>query len=260
MYELHLLNDDVAIVKGYPYVYIKSLRALVGADFHLGYELVLAEEQGYFLPQGQFDEILEELDKLFSCLDVKIFVINGDLKHKFSRRTRQETREVYSFMDFVNERVDECYVVRGNHDNFVRGIFQKYEKINFVEPGISIGDYYFTHGHILNDEVSVNILNKFSFIGHEHPALILHDDIGGKLKIPAFLYGKTKGGTPLVILPAVSPLMSGVEVNVVDQSEYLSPIIRELTDIENFVPYGVIRGRDVLTFPTIKMWKNVMEV
>ena len=251
------IDGDLSIIKGYPYAYIKSIRSLIGSDFHLGYEIVLAEEGGYYLPQGQFTEIVEELKFILDKLEVDKMIIVGDLKHKFSMRTRQETREVTSFIKFLSENVQETVIIRGNHDNFVRGIFAKYDNIDFVEPLFEAGNYLFVHGHVLNEQIETHMREMFTIMAHEHPALMLYDDIGGKIKIPAFAYSKTVYDKPILILPAVSPLMSGVEVNIMAKEDYLSPIVKKLVDTDNIIPYGIIRGKETLSFPSVKLWREL---
>ena len=257
--KLELLVENIRVPRGYPYLVInhEDKTILVGADYHLGYEVVLAEEEGYYVPQSQFEIIMSELDEIVKNVKPDIFVINGDLKHKFSKRTRQETKEITEFMDYVSDNMDRTYVVRGNHDNFVRGLFNNYNNIEFVEYYLVIGNYLFTHGHHINEEVKNLMYNKVLIIGHEHPAILLYDDVGGKFKIPSFLFGKTRGGNYIIVLPAVSPLMSGIEVNLTPQNEFLSPFIRDYTVIDNLTPIGLIRGKENLRFPNIGVLKEV---
>jgi len=254
------LTNDISLIDGTPYIIINSLSAIVGADFHLGYEVVLADEEGYFLPHAQYNEIIDELEMIFSKYDVKRFIINGDLKHKFSMRTRQETREVLAFIEFLKKHVDSVIIVRGNHDNFVRGLFNKFKNVEFVEPYYLLGDYLFTHGHISNLEITSLMKDYFTIIAHEHPAFLLYDDVGGKIKIPAFLYGRTKLGNEILVLPAASPLMPGSEINLITPSELLSPILRETVDIFELTPYGISRGKETLSFPKLRLWHNITEL
>ena len=257
--DVMIIADDIILIDGYPYAFINSIKALVCADFHLGYEIVLADEEGYFIPQAQFDEILGELEKIVKEVKPRELIIVGDLKHKFGMRTRQETREVLQILEFINENFEKGVLVRGNHDNFVRGLFNKYENIDFVEKMYIRGDYLFTHGHLLDDEIVNASKKRIVVMGHEHPALLLYDDVGGKVKIPAFLYGETNFGNRLLVLPAVSPLMSGIEVNLISQNDFLSPFLRRFSKFEEFIPYGILRGKEILKFPKLGLWKDLME-
>jgi len=260
MVSLMKVSGDVHLIEGYPYIYIKSLKALISADYHFGYEVVLAEEEGYFLPQTQFETIVREVDNIIKNLDVRIFIINGDLKHKFSRRTRQETKEVKLFTKFLSERVNKVYIVRGNHDNFVRGIFNEFSNVDFVEPYIVLDDYLFTHGHVLNEKILEVARGRKVFIGHEHPALLLVDDVGGKIKIPVLLHTRLDFGGELFVLPAVSPLMTGTEVNLTPREDLLSPLLKLYGDLDNSKPYGISRGKYTLEFPEIKLMKEALSV
>ena len=255
---LETLPSEIELLEGYPYIYIRDNGGiLVGADYHLGYEVVLAEEEGYYVPQSQFEIIIEELEKLVNEKKPRIFVVNGDLKHKFSRRTRQETKEITQFLDFASEKVEKTFVIRGNHDNFVRGLFENYPNIEFVDDYIVMGDYLFTHGHIINEEIIRQGEGKTVIIGHEHPALLLYDDIGGKMKIPAILIGKTDFNANIIVLPAVSPLMSGIEANITPQNEFLSPYLKLHVNIDHLTPIGIVRGKENLRFPSIGIMKEI---
>jgi len=258
MVSLINVSEDIYLVDGYPYVYILPINALVSADYHFGYEVVLAEEEGYFLPQTQFDAIVSEVDLLLNDIDVDIFIINGDLKHKFSRRTRQETKEVKLFTKYISERVNHVYIVRGNHDNFVRGIFSEFKNVDFVEPYIVLDDFVFTHGHIYDEKIIDVSRGKRIFIGHEHPALMLYDDVGGKVKIPVLVRSKLDFGAEIFVLPAVSPLMTGTEINLVPREELLSPILKIHGDLDNAKIYGISRGKYTLEFPRVKEIRDVL--
>ncbi|MHA1675842.1 MAG: metallophosphoesterase [Candidatus Njordarchaeales archaeon] len=254
-----IINSDIVIENCLPYAYIKSLDVIVCADLHLGYEIVLANEVGYFLPQTQFNEIIDELSSVIRRFKAKRIIIVGDLKHKFSRRTRQETREVLKILEFINQNFNKGILVRGNHDNFIRGLFNRYENIDFIDRYYIEGRYLFTHGHILDEDIEKEAVNKTLVIGHEHPALLLYDDIGGKIKIPTFLYGDTTLNGKILVLPAVSPLMSGIEVNLISESEFLSSIIRKYVNVDLLKPYGILRGKEILEFPPLRLWSGIPE-
>lgn len=250
--------EGVKLLDGYPYVYLEELNALVSADYHFGYEVVLAEEGGYYLPQTQFEVIVGELDKILSSMDIDIFVVNGDLKHKFSMRTRQETREVKDFTEFISDRVRSVFIVRGNHDNFVRGIFNEYDNVSFVDHHLVLGNYLFTHGHILDDLILNALRGRTVFIGHEHPSLLIYDDLGAKIKVPVLLKSKLDFGSDIYVLPACSPLMTGIEMNLTLQEELLSPLFKTYGNLDSSKPYGIVRGKYTLEFPEIAQIREVL--
>ena len=260
MVSLIKVSEDIYLVDGYPYIYISSINALVSADYHFGYEVVLAEEEGYFLPQTQFDTIVGEVDSMLRDLDIEVFIINGDLKHKFSRRTRQETKEVKLFTKHISERVNRVYIIRGNHDNFVRGIFNEFGNVDFIEPYLVLNDFVFTHGHIYDEKIIEVSRGKRVFIGHEHPALLLYDDVGGKVKIPVLVQSRLDFGAEIFVLPAVSPLMTGTEINLIPKEELLSPLFKLHGDLDNAKIYGISRGKYTLEFPRVKDIREVLNI
>lgn len=58
------LLPDIEVIEPYPAIYIKSLDAIVISDLHLGYEGVMAEYHGLFIPRTQFRKELVDIDKL----------------------------------------------------------------------------------------------------------------------------------------------------------------------------------------------------
>jgi metallophosphoesterase superfamily enzyme len=112
------------------------------------------------------------------------------------------------------------------------------------------------HGHQSIDDVFNKILPDVTWIilAHEHPAIVLHDNAGGKHKFRCFLKGRWKKYNVLV-LPAYSPFTSGAIVNEVEKDEILSPILREI-GLKDFKPLVVDSG-ELLTFPTLEQIREV---
>jgi metallophosphoesterase superfamily enzyme len=89
---------------------------------------------------------------------------------------------------------------------------------------------------------------------HEHPAILLHDDIKGKHKFRCYLQGKWDN-YKILVLPAISPLASGTILNSIESANLISPVLREI-QIESFKPIIVDKG-EILEFPIIK---NLLEL
>ena len=245
------------IIDGYTALYIKSLETVVIADIHLGYEYALALSQGYYLPKTQFEIIIEDLNAIIQKTNPTNMLIVGDIKHEFGHRSWQEYKEVKVLLDFLEKQLDKIIIVRGNHDNFIKGLFKKYEKASFIDDMFIEGEYLFTHGHLVTKEIVENISKRTVIMGHEHPALLLTDDIGTKIKIPAFLYGPTQYDGHIVVLPAISPLMPGTEVNLITQKEILSPLLKTIAKLSDLTPYGVNRRKSTLPFPKLGLWEEL---
>jgi putative SbcD/Mre11-related phosphoesterase len=135
-------------------------------------------------------------------------------------------------------------VVRGNHDNYLITVLKKRGK-ELQDPSYSSGRYFFTHGH---KEIDIPLDSEVVILAHEHPAIVLKDDIGGRHKYKCLLKGNWQGKT-VIVLPALSPLSGGSVVNGRPQNKLFSPYLRNI-DIDSFVPIVMDRSKP-LKFPTL---------
>ncbi len=191
-------------------LYLEDYDTGVMADFHLGYEDVMAQK-GLFLPKLQYSYIMNLLATIFEKYDPKRMIINGDLKHEFSRNMPQEWREIEEVVDFIIDR-SELIVVRGNHDNFLRAILRR-RGVELKEH-YRLGKYLFVHGH---REIQLSE-NSMLIMAHEHPSITLRDEIYATVKYPCFLYSPQ-----IIVLPAVSLYAAGTDIS---KNDYISPILR----------------------------------
>ena len=157
-------------------LWIPELSAIAIADVHLGYESGMFDEP--FYPKMQFREISERMERLMKRYEPKWVIINGDLKHEFSKTPYPEFSEVRDFLDILGDA--KVTLVRGNHDNFIVGYLKN--------RGVGVTDvleterFIFMHGHEEKDRKG-----KIAVIGHEHPAILIRDEIGGSAKFPCFI-------------------------------------------------------------------------
>src|SRR3989338_4376527 len=84
-------------------LYLGKEKILVIADLHLGYK--------------------EELEKIFEKLKrekrkIKEIVILGDLKHEFSRISRQEWQETLKLIEILQKK-RKLILIKGNHDTIL---------------------------------------------------------------------------------------------------------------------------------------------
>lgn len=203
-------------------IYLSDINALVVADLHLGYEQALME-QGIYLPAYQ----LKEIKKLFRIMIESVgpgrVIILGDVKHEFGGVLRQEWREAIELLTFLKELGVAVEIVRGNHDNFLIPILRRLG-VPLHDPHLREGRYLFIHGHKLPSLEAYTEDTKVILMGHEHPAVVVRDDLGIKIKFKCYLVGKMDS-KDLIVLPAMSPLMPGTEINTEDHRRLLSPIL-----------------------------------
>ncbi len=228
-------------------LYLAKLDALVVADLHIGYEGALAEE-GLYVPPFQSQEIRSIIESMARETGASRLILLGDVKHEFGDVTRQEWRETSELLGFVKDDLKmNVEVVRGNHDNYLVALLKKMG-VPLRDPFLVEEGVLFFHGHkpLPVEGFAENV--ETIIMGHEHPAIALRDEVGARLKIKALLEGSYMGKR-VIVLPALSPLMPGTEVNV--ERNFLSPILRE-ADIDSFKAYAIDLEAGVYDFGLIK--------
>ena len=240
--------NEFEIIGTFPALYIEKIRAVVISDLHLGIESLLTSA-GYLFPRFQLKEIKQDLEKIFEIKKPERLVITGDVKHEFSKITWNERKEILDFLDFLTEKVQEILIVKGNHDNFLIYAVKNYPSITLADYFI-LDDICFMHGHQKNlDLRQFNV--KYFIIGNEHPAISLKDELGAKEIIPCFLYGTTKCGRKITVLPAFSKLSRGSEMNEISQKDLLSPILRKNVEFNKMKVIAISKELGIMSFPEL---------
>jgi len=180
------------------------------SDLHIGFEGV-ARLEGAAFPSVQKDYLLRKLDLMFERYSPNRVVINGDMKHEFSRNLRDEWNEVSFFMEWLKERA-ELTIIRGNHDNYLATIAGKHGLA--LADSIEVEGLLITHGHMPIET------DKRVVIGHEHPTVRIRGAVGPLVKIPCFLVSPS-----LVVLPAMSRFSLGGDILNAGTRRYLSPLV-----------------------------------
>lgn len=238
---------DFQTIDSIPALYCEELDMIVISDLHLGLEGSVTSDGGY-VPQFQLEDLMEDLDSAKEETGASRILVNGDLKHEFSRTHYKEKEEIGEFMRFLDRRFDEIIVVKGNHDTFLDepvedngGKFVDY----FLE-----NRYLFIHGHSKLPDLEEDY--DTLVIGHEHPALVLKDEIGVKEKVDCFLFGETTDGKEIVVMPAFSKISGGSKVNQVPGDQLLSPVLRNNVEIDNLEAVAVSREAGIYRFPELE--------
>ena len=230
-------------------LYLSRHDTIVISDLHVGFEEMLAEH-GVLVPRQHYHDITQQFAAVLRGLrkkQVSRIVINGDFKHDFGRITSQEWREVLRFIDHLLERCRELVLVRGNHDIALGPVARK-RKISVVAR-LKLGDVLLLHGDRL-EPIRRDIGTVI--IGHEHPAITLHDPIK-KETYKCFLVGKFRK-RKLILVPSFNPMLPGTDVLA---GNFLSPF---LDDIENFRAL-IIEDNEALDFGEIgKLRKKLPSV
>nr|MDO8133430.1 metallophosphoesterase [Candidatus Njordarchaeum guaymaensis] len=247
------IRKGIEIVENYPAIFIEPMDALVIADLHLGFERELVDS-GIFYPHFQYQDIKESITSIVNRVSPRQVIVNGDLKHKFAERTTQELNEVLDLLTYLTEITERVIVIRGNHDNFVKGLFKRFPKAEFIQETYVNSEVLFTHGHVVPSGID-SLKSNLMIIAHEHPAIALRDDVGAKVKLRALLIGPTYSKKELIVLPAFSPISLGVEINLVtSEDQVISPFLREQASLMKMKAYGIDAKSGIFSFPELRFW------
>ncbi|HLC73172.1 MAG TPA: metallophosphoesterase [Candidatus Nanoarchaeia archaeon] len=205
-------------------LYFTEEKTIIIGDLHLGLEESYIN-RGTFLPKQQYNLIHKNILKILGSVDVKKIIINGDLKHEFSRINKQEWTDVYNFLNLLSKNY-EVEIILGNHDVMIKKILK--------EQGYNVNDYIcfrnliVLHGDIIPEEA---LDKEMVIIGHEHPSVCIKE--GAKIeKYKCFIKGRWKDKA-LIVMPSFNPLIEG---NDILTENFLSPFInKDVSDFELFV-------------------------
>lgn len=218
-------------------IYLIDTKTLVISDIHFGYEGML-EKQGVLIPRFQLKDILLSLERIFQTVPVKRVVISGDLKHEFGKILKQEWNDIAKFFEFLkNKNIPEIIIVKGNHDVILGPLVKNIQLIKEYK----IGNILVIHG----DSKPKTQHTKTIIMGHEHPAITLHE-AGRSEKFKCFLKGKYQRKN-LIVLPSFNQLTQG---NNILKEKHLSPLLKNLKNFEVFI-YDA-KEKDVLKFGKVK--------
>ena len=179
-----LVAEEI-ILDGRLGLFHKSERWLAVADLHFGYELS-QRAAGALVPMWGMATISDRLTELVDIYAPERLIVLGDLVHD-----KTAAREAGQLLRKLGERCD-VVVVAGNHDRQLRG------QIAMVDA-LETDRFHFHHGHC-----AVEVGNRIQIIGHHHPAAVISDGAGLRLKCPAFVQQSS-----CWIMPAFSPWAGG---------------------------------------------------
>ena len=228
----------------YPALFIREISAVAIADLHLGYEGIMAEYYGMFLPKVQFNEEISMLEGIVKRCEAEKIILNGDVKHEFSTTSYHEFKELYDLFSFLQEHFEKVIVVKGNHDNFIARVTSKFERVELVEC-YKEKDFIFFHGHRSVDYSKSSVI----VTAHEHPSIAIYTEVGSKEKIPCFLACR-KGDKIFIVQQAFSTLSQGSEVNMLPSSELMNIVFKDV-NIDDFIAFTCDEC-DVVSFGRIR--------
>jgi len=215
-------------------VYLQDISAVVISDLHLGFEEEM-NLHGLFLPKLQRNHVEKMVDQIIDRYSPSKIIINGDFKQEFSRNLPQEWDDVNHFIDRYKKDT-ELVFIKGNHDNYLMTILKS--------NGLEIYDYYETDNYYIYHGDRDMSFRKLTILGHEHPSVVLRDEIGSVFKIPAFVYNNEQ---KILITPAMSFFSSGTDVSEsLLNNEHFTPVLKNVS--KKFRAYGITEDFGLLDF------------
>lgn len=224
-------------------------RALVVADIHAGIESWLRYEKGVRLDPGA-EQRREHIAALLDRTSPDRIVFLGDLAHFFGGPHGAERGEI----EVLLERLSlPGTLIKGNHDGGIEAIID--DLIEVTDPaGVRMGDVGFVHGHTWpsREVLAADVI----CIGHEHPAVAMQDEVGGRRVERVWLRGPLDrtpfderyeglewNDTELVVFPAFNDRVGGKWVNS-ENAEFLAPFLpRGLPEAQAYLLDGTRLGR-----------------
>jgi DNA ligase-associated metallophosphoesterase len=179
-----LVADEI-LLDGRLALFHKTERWLAIADLHFGYELS-QRAAGRLVPLWGMATISDRLEAIVNEYKPERLIILGDLVH--DKTAALEAAELLrGFADRC-----EVVVVAGNHDRQLRGHVEMVDSLETEQ-------FHFHHGHC-----AAEVAERIQIIGHHHPAAVISDGAGLRLKCPAFVQQSR-----CWIMPAFSPWAAG---------------------------------------------------
>ena len=160
-------------------------RWLAVADLHFGFELS-QRAAGNLFPLWGMQTIQHRMEELLREYQPDKLIILGDLIH--------DRTAAAAFSEWIGElrgRVD-VILISGNHDRYLGKRLE-------ILPHWRVDGFCFHHGHC-----EIESVEEVQVIGHHHPAQVVRDGAGLRLKLPAFVQNDH-----CWIMPAFSPWAAG---------------------------------------------------
>lgn len=224
--------------------YIEPIKTLVLSDLHLGYEEEL-RRKGVYIPTGEFVRIEKLLVHLVDTFKPRLIVLNGDIKHSFGSINSKEWKHTRIILERLQTKA-KVVLVQGNHDPVLAPVAKAAGLT--VEPYHIEGSYLFVHGDALPETKLLKGVTTI-IMGHEHPAVNLHNGIRGET-YKCFLALKYKSCN-LLVLPSTFGLTQGTDVLA---KEPRNPLLKDLANAEVYV----VEEERILHFGTIKELRKML--
>ena len=246
------LGDLTLLCNGALLVEEEDEKVAILGDIHIGYDSELAPP--YSLPFSYIDYLKKEFLYL-SSLGISRIIINGDIQHDFSPNNKYALTQLLKFLEFIHEfnKVVDVEIIKGNHDTYLHKILSKNTSFpitsNTSQNNLSdvmipklkeytfVGEYIVFHGHTFPQAISKEDLkNKKTITSHEHPIIVLKDEVGGRIRLRSFLFfpspysskSSSLSHSQHIILPAFLPFTSGSDLLSIEDNDLMNVVLSSI--------------------------------
>ncbi len=247
--KLFNLVDEIYIIEGYPFLYLKEYDTLILGDLHLGQENYIIQSQRPTVSNAV--KILRHaLERCVDHFNINTIVLNGDIKHVTRGVQIQEKLELNYVLNNPIISSKKIILVKGNHDPMISLILPKMNNLN-LRYSFELKDILITHGdRIIKNPESY----KYIVLSHEHPSYVLRGSLGERVKLKSFAHC-FDGATNFILLPAAGDLTGGTSFPPRTIGEFLSPTLKNLSDPLTISMYPFDETIGTLVIPPISVSK-----
>ena len=216
-------------------LWLPEERTLVAADLHLGY-VWAHRHAGQMLPITAPDDTIDRLSALAAEYRAAQVVLLGEIVHRAIPvpALREQLESIAVRLASVTIRW-----IAGNHDGHLKSLLRECGLSGVrLESELILGPHILTHGAEGDSAAAARSMARLGsgagrlIMGHEHPAIHLHDRVTTSLKCPCFL-----ASPRVLILPAFSRWSAGSNIRA---APFLSAFARDAAFSH---AYAILGGR-----------------
>ena len=188
----YILRNQTLWVSPERSLFWEEENTLIIADMHLG-KTGHFRKEGIAVPQSIYKADLQRLMAQLYLFKVDRLIIAGDLTH--STANKELDLFIKWRKDFSLLHID---LVKGNHDILADSWYDDAD-IKISEKKLSAGPFLFIHDLKMQQKLTEEEKELYTFTGHMHPAIALKGQGKQSLRFPCFYFAKE-----YCVLPAFS--------------------------------------------------------
>jgi putative SbcD/Mre11-related phosphoesterase len=205
-------------------------RYIAVSDLHIGLEAELGQK-GIKIKSTLAQEMLDEITSLAESQRATGLVLLGDVKNTVGAISKQEWDDIPMFLKQLSARMEDVYLVPGNHDGSIRHLVP--DSVNVISSrGMVIGDTLFVHGHSLPSDARSHV--RRIVMGHLHPVFLKKGSVVNGKRVWVSLQAKKEalfsepGLLDIIVIPSFNKYLYAAGERTYRRST--SPIMSRLVE------------------------------